>query len=319
MSLLQICADIAADAPVAAPSAIVTNTTDTNAQLLLACALRAGQSLARYKEECWAIQGREFDFTTTAVQTTGTTTGGSTVVTGIPSTAGIEDTLFGVAGNGIPANTYVAQVNSATQVTLTNPVAAGNGAAGVALTFGQFAYPLPSDFLRIITDTEWDRGRRWPMIGPRTPQQWQLYKSGLIGTATFQRRWRIKQLTQLAGEPTDYFCIDPVPSDNGTPLVFEYVSNAWCRSSTGTLQTRWLADTDVGLLDEYLIALDARWRFLNRLGLAYSAERDEAEREIAKAWANDGGMPILDMAPKYSPVLIGPMNVPDTGFGGVVR
>jgi hypothetical protein len=315
LTLLSICDAIAQDTPIAAPSTIEGNT-DPSAILLLSCANRAGKSLARYKGAGWAILGRENVFNTNAVNTTGNMVAGSAVVTGIPSTTGIAATTWAASGTGIPGNTYVQSVDSPSQVTLTQPVAANGGGTAVPVTFGQFAYPMPADFARIITDTEWDRGRRWPLIGPRSPQQWQLYKSGLIGVATFQRRWRIKSLI-VNGVVGNYFCIDPSPADNQTSLVWEYVATSWCQSAGGVPQTQFLADTDTTLLEEYLIELDARWRLLRRLGLSYSEEMNEAFSETAKAYAQDGGMPVLDMAPVYSTTLVGPFNVPDTGFGGV--
>jgi hypothetical protein len=315
MSLLSICTDIANDGPVAAPSSIVGNA-DTTAQLLLACMQRAASSLAAYKGGGWVATMREFVFPVVAITTIGNTTPGSPVITGIPSTAALTAALFGASGTGIPGNAAVKSIDSANQVTLDQPVSSGVAGGATALVFGQFAYALPADFNRTITDTEWDRTRRAPMLGPRSPQQWQLYKSGLIGAGSFLRRWRIKEIS-VAGVLGRYFTIDPTPTDNGSLLVFEYVSNAVCLSQAGTPQTRWLADTDVGLLDENLISLEARWRFLNRLGLSYEAERDEAETETAKAYANDGGAPILSTAPRSSSILIGAGNIPDTGFGNV--
>jgi hypothetical protein len=316
MTLLSQCQAIANDAPVAAPASIISNS-DTPAQLLLACMQRAGASLAAYKSGGWAAMMREYTFPTVAIATTGIIAPGSAVITGIPSTAAITAVLFGASGTGILANAVVKTVDSGSQVTLDQPVSASATAGAVAIVFGQLAYALPADFNRTITDTEWDRSRRWPLVGPRSPQQWQLYKSGLIGSATFQRRWRIKALV-VAGVVGKYFVLDPTPTDNGSVIVFEYVANSWCQSAGGVAQTQWQFDSDTGLLDENLIGLEARWRFLNRLGLAYAAERDEAETEIAKAFANDGGMPILSVAPRNTGTLIGPQNIPDTGFGGVV-
>ncbi len=315
MTLLSICSAMAADTPIAAPSTIV-GSTSSDAQLLLACAQRGGEALARYKNGGWVAMQKEFDFTTTALSVTGNVTEGSAVVTGVSSTAGLSPTIFAPTGPGIPSNALIQSVDSGTQFTMTLP--ATETTPGASLTLGQWAYALPSDYQRVITDTEWDRSRRWPLVGPRSPQQWQLYKSGLIGTATFQRRWRIKQLT-VSGTAAKYFCLDPIPTDNGAQMVFEYVSNAWCQSVSGTPQTSWQADTDTGILDEYLLLLSARWRFLNRLGLAYAEELDEYLRETAKAFGDDGGMPILDLAGgDNNGILIGPWNIPDQGFGGVI-
>jgi len=315
VSLLTICTDVAQDTPIAAPSTIVGNTS-SDAQLLLACAQRAGEALARYKSGGWDEMIKEFDFPTLALSLTGNVQSGSAVVTSVSSTAGLSATIFAPTGPGIPSNALIQSVDSGTQFTMTLPATAST--TGAALVVAQWAYALPADFQRTITDTEWDRSRRWPLVGPRSPQQWQLYKSGLIGTATFQRRWRIKQLT-VSGVAAKYFCLDPVPTDNGAQMVFEYVSNAWCQSAAGTPQTRWAADTDTGILDEYLLTLGVRWRFLNRLGLAYAEELDEYLRETAKAFGADGGMPILDLAGgDNNGILIGPWNVPDQGFGGVI-
>jgi hypothetical protein len=108
-----------------------------------------------------------------------------------------------------------------------------------------------------------------------------------------------------------------VPTDNGSQLVFEYVSNAWCQSATGVPQSAWAADTDTGNLDEYLIKLGLRWRMLRRLGMSYADELDEYERTVAKAMAHDGGAAILDLAPPDRLTLLGPWNLPETNFGNV--
>ena len=109
--------------------------------------------------------------------------------------------------------------------------------------------------------------------------------------------------------------IDPVPTDNGAALVFEYVSNAWCESSLGVAQSEWLADTDLGILDEDLLTLGTRWRVWKRLGFSYQEELSEYETEVSKALAADGAAAILDLTPGNNLSLIGPWNLPETGFG----
>lgn len=56
---------------------------------------------------------------------------------------------------------------------------------------GRFAYPLPPDFLRLITNTEHRGG--WPMglVGPATPQAWAHWLFGGGGVAPVQMGWRI--------------------------------------------------------------------------------------------------------------------------------
>ena len=171
-------------------------------------------------------------------------------------------------------------------------------------------YDLPSDFYDLEDQTLWDRTNYWEIRGALSPQDWQAYKSSVLGdTATVRKRFRIRNVSG-----TTKFSIHPTPSAVES-LVFEYVSNNWCESSGGTGQDSWQADSDVGIIDEYLIELEARWRFLNRLGMAYAEEKNEAEREISAALARNGGTKILSITGRTEGRLVDAGNIPDTGFG----
>lgn len=176
----------------------------------------------------------------------------------------------------------------------------------------QADYNLPSDFLDLEDQTVWDRSNYWSMRGGLSPREWQSYKSSALGdTASVRKRYRIRNVSG-----TLKFSVDPTPSAVES-LVFEYVSKNWCKSSGGTGQELWQSDSDEGVLDEYLIELEARWRFLNRLGMAYAEEKQEADRETDKALARAGGTRVLNISNTKTHALIGTDNVPDTGFGGV--
>lgn len=176
-------------------------------------------------------------------------------------------------------------------------------------------YALPTDFDRVLDGTLWDRTNFWEMRGGLTPQEWQVIKSGILAQSIgIRRRFRIKKNPVALSNERRIF-IDPVPSSIDT-LVLEYVRNTWAQSSTGTLQSSWLADDDTGVLDEYLMELGTLWRVLNRLGMAYLEEKGEYQREIAKAWKHERIAPTLSMNRDLSPTFLSPIcNVPDTGFG----
>ena len=175
---------------------------------------------------------------------------------------------------------------------------------------GTADYSLPSGYARLENNTVWDRANYWAMRGPLSPQAWQAYKSSVLGdTVTVRKRYRIRDVSG-----TVKFSIDPTPT-SAEALVYEYISDQWCQSSGGTAQSAWAADTDTGILDEDLTALGVLWRALKRLGMEYADERVEYEREVEKAIARDGGAPILSVAHRDRTALIGPWNVPDTGFG----
>lgn len=321
MSLLSLCTNVANDLALAAPTSIIGNSDET-AMRLLAAAQFEGEALARKPENGWVSMITEYDFYTSA--TANNIPGTIQNVGGFGQISGLT---LGTTRNPVAANTWYAYgtnvpnnaiLTSVTHsdpnsiVTFNQPALVATATSGT-FTLGQSDYALPADFQRVIDNTLWDRSRFWSMRGPQSPQQWQLYKSSVIGRASIQRRFRFREVSGV-----QLFSIDPVPTDNGSALVFEYVSNGWCKSSGGTRQTIWEADTDVGVVDEYLIQLGVRWRMMRRLGFSYAEERDEYDREVQKAMAKDGGQVILDLTPNDHLTLIGPMNLPETNFGNVL-
>ena len=145
---------------------------------------------------------------------------------------------------------------------------------------------IPSDMRYIVTATWWDRTNRWPLFGPTSAQDWQTLNSGLLGTASAFRWFRIRG---------DSMLIYPTPTNTTDSIAFEYVSNQWCETSAGVDQSAWAADTDVGLLNEELMQMGLVWRWLKAKGLKYADEFVSYEREVDKAMARDGGAPVLNM------------------------
>lgn len=330
MTLLTICQAVANYAPVAAPSAIVDNS-DQTATLLLAIANAAGSSLANRPPGGWVSMIEEYDFVTNATpEYSGTIANVDdvAVVTLLqPALCAntnlqvIGDGTWIANGTGIPNNAIVTQYLeifvgtppflTPTYVYTLNQPATFTGSG--TYNFGQSDYALPTDFKRAVDNTFWDRSRYWSMRGPQSPQQWQLYKSSVIGKASIQRRYRFRSI-----EGTTKLSIDPVPFDNGSALVFEYVSTGWCQSAAGVRQSSWMADTDNAVLSAHLIQLGMTWRLLRRLGLSYNEEMAEYEREVDKALAVDGAAAILDLTPNEHLTLLGPWNLPESGFGNVL-
>jgi hypothetical protein len=274
----------------------------------------------------------------------------------------------------------------------------------VFIANGTSDYTLPADFRSMVNDTLWDRSRFWRMRGAMSPQQWQLYKSSVIGRATIERRWRIRLPSgDPAGAAVQFEIDPPITGDTASTFVYEYVSRNWCASTTkqqavsaviavggsgyvigntwtpnlagagavninpvltvtsvltggviataeittpgnvtpplpanpiaqlstsgiGTgatftmgwgnaTQADWIADTDIALLDERTIEIGVLSRLLHRLGLDYSDEEDRFERRVDVLIARDGGTATLDLAPYDRLTLVGPYNVPETGFG----
>ena len=143
---------------------------------------------------------------------------------------------------------------------------------------------IAADFSRFLNDTMYDRTRTWRIVGPLSAQQWQRQKGTAAGT--FLDTFRIR-----GGEILFW----PVPAA-GRNVFFEYVSKNWCQSSAAAPQDEWAADDDTGILDEDLVALGVKWRFLKAKGLDYGEEFRDYETRLYDARARDGAKPVLDIS-----------------------
>lgn len=285
----------------------IVSSTDTQVMQLLALAKREGKEFygMAHRLGGWQELRKQYTFTTSAISgLTGNTTINSPIITNISSTAGITALTWGVSGTGIPNDSHVLSVDSATQVTLDQNCTATGTA--VALSFGKEAYPFPSDFAYFIQKTMWDRSYRWQLMGPMTAQEWQVLKSGISPTGP-RRRFRVVGNT---------FLIDPVPNDSISLEAFEYYSNAWCQSVAGAAQSTWAADTDYYTLDDDCFILGLKWRMLAAKRLDYEQEYQTYMNACERAISRNGGNRDLPLnAVEAGTRLLNMNQVPDTGFG----
>lgn len=84
----------------------------------------------------------------------------------------------------------------------------------ITLQNGVTEYALPSDFLKLLPSTEWNRAEQWRLYGPLTPQEWQSRESGLLDVIV-RTEYRIKN-NKIHIRPT------PTASTAGNILAFEY-------------------------------------------------------------------------------------------------
>lgn len=177
---------------------------------------------------------------------------------------------------------------------------------------GTAEYALPADFDHFTNDTQWDRTRLTPMMGPTSPQDWQEIKSGLVGTGAYYRRWRVKRAAATLGPK---FVLDPTPTATGETVAFEYVSTYWATDSLGTTgKAAITVDTDLPLVPEHLLIMGLRWRLLSAKGLEYGDQLAEYQTAVTAATGRDKGAPRLSLVGRRR-LPIGALNVPETGFG----
>jgi hypothetical protein len=152
--------------------------------------------------------------------------------------------------------------------------------------------------------SQWDRTNYLPLRGPLSGAQWQYRKSGLVTTGSLNRGFRIAG-TSIA--------IDPTPSSADT-LAFDYYDSRWIVDQSevaGTYVTQFTSDNDTCRLDEDLLTMGLKWRFLQAKGMPYQPEYAEYESVKTSLLEDEAGKgPICLGAPTTEFT-----NIPDTGFG----
>lgn len=144
---------------------------------------------------------------------------------------------------------------------------------------------IPSDFDWIVPETCWDRTQYTELLGPKTGQEWQRIQVNTTALG-YGRFFRIRG---------DSFLIHPAPTAGHT-IAYEYVINTPCESSGAVAQSTWLADTDVGRIDEDLLAMGVRWRFKRLVGVSYDTDLNEYLSAIADAARRDNDPPTRGVA-----------------------
>ena len=297
-TMVQLMTEVTQELGIPTPSTVVGNNSQDVVQLL-ALMNACGYELLRRAD--WRELTRQHTFYTEAVTTTGDWTTSGYTITNIPSTAGLS-TSYQAQGVGIPNATYITSVDSLTQVTVNYlPTEAQIGGD---LTFQKVKYDLPADYVSTVNRTHWDKSKRWEMLGPESPQQWEWLLSGYISTGP-RIRWR------LLGK---FFQIWP-GMNAGELLGFEYRSKAWAESAAGVAKNSFTADTDVCIYSDRLMVLGTKLKYFEAKGFDTTALYRDYLMELETAMAQDTAAANLSFAPRPGTVLIGYDNIPDSGYG----
>jgi len=275
------------------------NTQDTIQQFSLLNA--AGYELQRQYD--WQAMNVEYRTTTQFVTTTGTTTDGSTTLTDIVDTTGLDAT-YSIIGTGINQDTYVLTLDApgpTGQVTMTQ---AANATGSTTLNFCKTKYTYPAGYDRTIDKTQWVKSSHWEMLGPQTAQQWQWLKSGFISTGPRMR------FRPVGG----YLQIWP-PTASAQYIGFEYISNFWVTDVAGQPKASFTADTDTSIFPDRLLVMGLKLKYFEIKGFDTTTLRRDYTMQLDIAKANDSGSLTLSLNPSISQTLIGWGQIPDSGYG----
>ncbi len=294
-TMLQLVQQVTNELGIPTPASVAGNTTQDVVQIL-ALMNAAGTELLRKAD--WRALTSAYNFYTSYLTTTGTYTTASGVITGIPSTVGL-DTTYQVVGLGWPTAAYIQSVDSATQVTISQ--IPSSAATSGTLYFQKIKYAFPSDYDAIVPRTQWDKSKRWELVGPETAQQWEQLISGYIAVGP-RLRWR------LYG---DYFQIWPGYS-NAEYLGFEYRSKGWARAADGTVKNSFTVDTDTCIYRDRLMVLATQLKYFERKGFPTTALWRDYNTELETDIAQDVSASNLSFAPSPGSILLDWSNIPDT-------
>jgi hypothetical protein len=167
---------------------------------------------------------------------------------------------------------------------------------------GTANYDLPDDFRAFANMSQWDRTNYMPLLGPASGAQWQFLKSSVASTTTINRWFRV-----AGGD----IYIHPTPSSVDT-LAYDYYSTAWIiKQADQSNVTEFTSDNDTCRLNEDLLTMGLKWRFLQAKGMPYQPEYAEYEAVKMELVGDDGGK---------GPICLGKTGrvisqIPDTGFG----
>lgn len=297
-TMLQLVQQATAEMGLAVPTQVAGSlSSDTIQQLALLNAV--GYEL--YRQYQWQAMTGQNIFQVSVSTITGDTTSGSSSLTNITSTAGLDST-YQVSGLGINQATYVSAVPDANTLTLSQPATSTN--TGATYTLTKVKYSMPADYDRQIDRTHWDKSKHWEMLGPETAQQWEWLISGYIATGP-RVRYRIFQ---------GYFQIWPALASEEV-LGFEYLSNAWVRDASGNPKTSFTADDDTCLFPDRLMVLGLKKKYFEVKGFGNEMYLSDYNTQLDIAKANDAGSATLSFAPRISTILIGWEQIPDSGYG----
>jgi len=168
------------------------------------------------------------------------------------------------------------------------------------------SYDLPANWNYFVDQTQWDTTNHWPLLGPKSPQEWAWLKSGLLASAP-RIRYRIMD---------NKFYIWPIPSP-GYGLSMEYMSNAWAQDVSGTpypngtpimMLTK---DTDVVMYDPWLMVKFLKLKFYQLKAFDTAGVLSDFTRTFESLTGKDVGAPVLSLVNGAPEMFIGPWSVPD--------
>jgi len=166
--------------------------------------------------------------------------------------------------------------------------------------------PLPADWSYFLDQTQWDRTNHWPLLGPKTAQEWQWLKGGLLSSGP-RIRYRV------VGGNLELFPGAFPPAQPYSDIAMEYVADTWVQSATqqNTYYNSIQSDEDLILFDQWVISAYLKLKYWEAKGLDTSAYSKDFLNTWEARIGKNKGAPVLTLAPRARSLLISINNIPD--------
>ena len=170
-------------------------------------------------------------------------------------------------------------------------------------------YPVPDDYRYFTDQTQWDRTNHWPLLGPKSPQEWAFIKGALVA-ALPRIRYRIQN-----GLIKTWPVLTSTSSPSTVSIAMEYVSKNWVRPITRDPVTpdrdMILEDTDTVMYDPWLLVKFVKLKFYELKGLNTAGVQGEFMRIFNSLTGKDTGAEILSLSRTPISSLLTSRAIPD--------
>jgi hypothetical protein len=171
-------------------------------------------------------------------------------------------------------------------------------------TPGLDSYDTPVDLKYFTDQTQWDRTNHWPLLGPKSAQEWAWLKGSFVASLP-RMRYRIYN-NQLKLYP---------PPPGPLNLAMEYVKNTWVLTNPGgggEVETDMIAlDSDILQYDPWLLIKFLKLKFYELKGFDTTGVQADFMRIFNSLTGKDVGAKILSLTPRPIQQYLGPWSVPD--------
>lgn len=171
---------------------------------------------------------------------------------------------------------------------------------------GAASFALPTDFQRIIDQTQWNATQRMPTSSGLTPQQWEQLRAVPEATSNWYK-------LRIFGGVIN---ITPAPQATET-IYYEYRSAWWVAETSGAVPntSEIVAFDDELWFDIQVLVTGLKLAFRREKGFNTTAEQAAFDAAVAAARGGDGDAPVLSLNGPTGVHLIDDDNLPDEGYG----